>query len=157
MWDKMTILKGVHPGIVLERELKKRGMNKGAFALSIREYPQTLSAIITGKRDMNTNLALRIEEALGLEEGFLMMLQVFYDITQEKTMRSAKNKPDLSKLRPALFWETDLNKINWQRQKTAVINRVFERGNTEEREEIIKFYGQDVIDAVLQSKATTPR
>lgn len=156
MWDKVKILKGVHPGVVLERELKKRNLTKGAFALSVREYPQTLSAILNGKRSMNTALALRIEKALGIEEGFFMMLQVFYDIAQQKAQQDAGTHPDLSKFRPALFWETDLRKIDWQRQKTAVIHRVFERGSKEERDEIIKFYGQEVIDAVLQSKATTP-
>lgn len=155
MWDKLKILKGVHPGIILERELKKRGLGKGTFALSVREYPQTLSAILNGKRSMNTALALRIEKALGIEEGFFMVLQVFYDIAQQKTEQASGIQPDLSTFRPALFWETDLSKIDWDRQKRAVINRVFERGNEEEQKEIAKFYGQEVIDAVLQSKATT--
>lgn len=154
MWSQLNILKGVHPGAFLERELKKRGLGKGAFALSVREYPQTLSAILNGKRSMNTSLALRIEEALGMEEGFLMTLQVFYDIEQEKVSPSAKKQPALSKLRPALFWETTLDRINWDRQKRAVINRVFERGNEEEQGEIIKYYGQEMIDSVLQSKTT---
>lgn len=105
---------------------------------------------------MNTALALRIENALGIEEGFFMMLQVFYDIAQQKNQQASEAHPDLAKFRPALFWETDLNKINWQRQRSAVINRVFERGNTVEKNEIIKFYGQEVIDAVLQSKTTAP-
>ena len=33
---------------------------------------------------MNTPLALKIENALGLEEGYFMILQVFYDIEEEK-------------------------------------------------------------------------
>ncbi|MBN8787584.1 MAG: hypothetical protein J0I84_10880, partial [Terrimonas sp.] len=77
-------LKGLHPGIVLERELKKRKLRKGPFALSIQEYPQTITAITKGNRSMNTSLAMRIEEALGLEEGFFMTLQVFYNIEEEK-------------------------------------------------------------------------
>lgn len=105
---------------------------------------------------MNTALALRIENALGIEEGFFMMLQVFYDIARQKNQQASAAHPDLAKFRPALFWETDLNKINWQRQRSAVINRVFERGNTEEKDEIIKFYGQEVINAVLQSNTTAP-
>jgi plasmid maintenance system antidote protein VapI len=67
----LEIVKGIHPGLILERELKKRKLSKGQFALSISEYPQTLSAIISGKRGMNIGLAMRIEEALGMEEGFL--------------------------------------------------------------------------------------
>lgn len=68
-----------------------------------------------------------------------MTLQVFYDIKCEK--QKQRKTPDLSKLRPALFWDTDINTIDWQTYKDAVIKRVFERGNIEEQEEIRRFYG----------------
>ena len=76
----IEILKGVHPGVFLQRELNKQKLKSGHFAESIGEHPQTLSAIIRGRRSMNTSLSLRIERALGLEEGFLMTLQVYFDI-----------------------------------------------------------------------------
>jgi len=148
--NKLQISKGIHPGIFLERELKKRHLSKGAFALSINEYPQTLSAILTGKRNMNTSLALRIEEALGMEEGFFMLLQVYYDIKQEKAKRSKGFRPDLTKFRPALFWDTKLEKIDWQRQKKTIVNRVFGRGNLSEKKEIIRFYGRPTVETLLE-------
>lgn len=149
--NNLKHLKGIHPGIVLERELKKRKLHKGPFALSIQEYPQTLSAITSGKRSMNTSLALRIEHALGMEEGFLMMLQVFYDIKEEKKKAGMTGTPDLRKIRPALFWDTNIHSINWHTQKKAVIERVWQRGSAEEQEEFIRFYGQDEINKVLSS------
>lgn len=83
---KMTleILKGIHSGYVLERELEKRHLAKGQFALSLGEFPQTLTAITKGKHWMNTPLALKIEKVLGIEEGYFMILEVYYDIVQEK-------------------------------------------------------------------------
>lgn len=152
MQKDLDILKGLHPGVVLERELKKRMLAQGPFALSIQTFPQTLHAIIKGKRNMNTPLALRIEQSLGFEEGFLMTLQVFYDIKQEKKKQSSPRQPDLSQLRPALFWDTRLENIDWQRQQRAVIERVWERGSAEEKNEITRFYGQPVVDRVLQNK-----
>jgi len=146
----MNILKGLHPGVVLERELKKRKLSKGRFAISINEFPQTLGAITNGKRSMNTSLALRIEHALNMEEGYFMTLQVFYDIKEEKHKQASINTPDFSKLRSILFWDTKMDKIDWNRQKRAVIKRVFERGNEKEKEEITRFYGQEVIDKVLK-------
>ncbi len=145
----ISSLKGLHPGLVLERELRQRKLQKGPFALSINEYPQTLGAITKGKRNMNTALSLKIEAALGMEEGYLMTLQVFYDIKQEKIRQNKANHPDLTRIRPALFWDTSFEKIDWQQHKRAVIQRVFERGNTEEKEEMIKFYGKDIVDAEL--------
>ncbi len=154
MENKIDILKGLHPGIALAYELEQRKLPKGRFALSINEYPQTLGAITNGKRDMNTSLALRIENALGIEEGFFMTLQVFYDIKQEKRKQQGATTPNLTKLRPVLFWDTDMDKIDWHRQKKAVIKRVFERGNKEEQKEITRFYGADTIQQILQPQPT---
>jgi plasmid maintenance system antidote protein VapI len=36
--------KGIHPGIILERELKKRAIKQRPFALSLDEHPQTFNA-----------------------------------------------------------------------------------------------------------------
>lgn len=144
----MSIIKGLHPGFYLERELKRRHLGKGRFAISIQEYPQTLVSITKGKRKMNTGLALKIERALGMEEGFLMILQVYFDIAIENK-KDNSGHPDLSKLRPVLFWDTEPQKINWILQKHAVINRVFERGNEDEKNEIIRFYGADEVNKIL--------
>lgn len=152
MVNEISLLKGLHPGVVLERELQKRKLSKGRFAISIDEYPQTLSAIIKGKRSMNTSLALKIEEALNKEEGYFMMLQVFYDIKEIKGKAKKTQIPNLSILRKVLFWDTDINKIDWERQKKAVIERVWERGTEEEQNEIIRYYGMDVVNDVINKK-----
>jgi plasmid maintenance system antidote protein VapI len=145
-------IKGIHPGLALERELKKRGLAKGPFALSINEFPQNISAIAKGKRGMNTPLAMRIEKALGLEEGFFMTLQVFYEIKEEKRRQEEPIKPNLKLLRLALFWDTQLDKIDWKRQKRAVVERVWERGNEHEKAEISRFYGTQEVEQILIQK-----
>jgi len=149
MATNLEILRGIHPGVMLERELMQRKIPKGKFASSINEYPQTINAIIKGKRNMNTPLAIRIEDALGLEEGFLMTLQVYYDIKQIRKKLSQHVHPDILKIRPALFWDTKLEIIDWNRQKRPVIQRVFERGNFTEKKEVINFYGRDTVIEVL--------
>lgn len=142
----IDIIKGIHPGKFVERELKKRNLNQRQFALSIGEHAQTLSAIIKGNRRMNVALSLKIEEQLELEEGFLMTLQVFYDIKEAK--KDCTYKPDLSKLRKVTFWDTSFDKIDWKQNKVAVIKRIFSRGTEIEQEEIIRFYGKEVVDKV---------
>lgn len=151
MKKDLSIIKGIHPGFILERELQHRHLRKGQFALSLHEYPQTLVSITKGKRKMNTSLAMKIEKALGLEEGYLMTLQVFYDIEEEKRKQDKDYHPDLTKLRPVLFWDTKIETLNWRKYKRAVIRRVFERGNEIEKEEITRFYGQESINQVLNS------
>ncbi len=141
MNDKIILLKGIHPGIYLDRELRRANIKKGPFAILLNEYPQTLVAITKGRRRMNTKLAIKIEEALNMDEGTLMILQVYHDIAREKE-RTKRSIPDLNILRPALFWDTDINSINWEKQKQSVIKRVFSRGNRSEKDEITRFYGK---------------
>jgi len=149
MKDQLEIFKGLHPGIVIGRELKKRKIPGRRFALSIGEYPQTMNAIIHGRRGLNTALSLKIEKAMDMEEGSLMTLQMFYDIKQLKQKESANYKPDLSKFRPVIFGDTDINTIDWNKQKRAVIERVFQRGDKTEQKEITRFYGEEKVSRYL--------
>jgi antitoxin HigA-1 len=149
MFKEISIIKGIHPGLILERKLREKKLKKSRFAITIQEYPQTLTAITKGKRGMNPALAFKIEQALGLEEGYLMVLQAFYDMKEEKLRQhSGSGTPDLSKLRPGLFWDTDINTIDWPGQKRAVIERVIERGSEEEKAEIRRFYGEKAFDKI---------
>lgn len=147
--------KGIHPGIVLERELKKRSIKQRPFALSIGAFPQTFNAIIKGKRNLPTSLALKIEEKLELNEGDLVLLQAYFEIKKERE-KELKPKPNLSVLRKTLFWDTDFDKIDWTKNYKAVIKRVFERGNEIEKNEILNFYGKDKITEALNSTTTLP-
>jgi antitoxin HigA-1 len=142
--NNIKIIKGIHPGFILERELRRRKLPKVKFAQAIQEYPQTLVSITKGKRKMNTALSIKIEQKLGLQEGYLMILQVYHDIATEKAKQHTQ-KPNLRKIRPILFWDTAMDKIDWERQKKAVIKRVFERGNEQEKREITRFYGSTCV------------
>jgi antitoxin HigA-1 len=146
MKSKLEILKGVHPGKIIERELLKRNISKRQFALSIDEYPQTLGSIIKGSRNMNVDLSLKIEDKLAFDEGFLMTLQVFYDIKQSK--KDVNYKPDLTKLNKITFWDTTFDKIDWKLMKISIIKRVLEYGNQKELEEITRFYGKNEVDKI---------
>ncbi|TKB99036.1 helix-turn-helix transcriptional regulator [Pedobacter cryophilus] len=144
--------KGIHPGIILERELKKRRLKKAAFALSLKEYPQTLNEITKGRRGITPALSLKIDEALELEEGTMLVLQAYYEIEKEKL--KTDQLPNLSLLRKALFWDTNIETINWSRQAKAIIKRVFERGNEIEKNELIRFYGEKKIREAIGSLAS---
>lgn len=146
----LELAKGVHPGLLLDRELKKRAIPKSRFAISIGEYPQTLVAITKGKRKMNTSLAMRIENELNIEEGFFMTLQVFYEIAVER--KRTQQKPDTGKFSKSLFWDTTLDAIDWQKHKRSVIERVFERGDEEEKKEIERFYGAATVRSILSKR-----
>ena len=152
--SKLIKYKGIHPGIILERELQKRSLKKRPFALAMGEYPQIINDITKSKRNIPVALALKIEKQLELEEGTIVLLQSYYDIEKEKS--KTQLSPNLSILRKSLFWDTEIHNIDWNKQSKAVINRVFERGNEEEKKEIERFYGKRKVETVLNAQKTKP-
>ena len=154
MKSLITKYKGIHPGLILERELKKKGLKKGPFALSLNEYPQLLNEITKGRRGLTPALSLKVDKALELEEGTMLILQAYYEIQKEKQKMEQQQSPNLAILRKALFWDTDIDKIDWQRQYKAVISRVFERGNQDEKAEVVKFYGAGKVKTIVGDNDT---
>ena len=58
--------RAVHPGEVLREELKERGIKQKDFARMIDMQPTHLNEFIKGKRNLNEELALKLEKALGI-------------------------------------------------------------------------------------------
>jgi hypothetical protein len=115
---------------------------------------QTLNAIIKGKRKMTPEVAFKIDSALGFEESTMAILQALHETKLIKQKLGNTNHPDLTKLRRILFWDTDFDKIDWQQQGNAVIRRVWERGNEDEKMEIQRFYGIDNVNAAIKDGMT---
>lgn len=138
---RIDIIKGIHPGKFIERDLKNKEITQRYLAEETHIPYQTINAIIAGRRNLTTGQALALESLLGYEEGFLSILQSFYDIKQYKDKKLADLYPGSPRIRKILFWDTDFDKINWGKSKKAVIQRVLERGSEEEIGEIKRFYG----------------
>ncbi|MDQ0640060.1 addiction module HigA family antidote [Pedobacter sp. W3I1] len=141
--------KGIHPGMVLERELTKRGLKKRPFALDLHIYPQQLNELTKAKRGITAELAIKIDGALGLEEGTMFLLQAYYELKKAKI--KMQSRPNFEILRNALFWDANIDQIDWQNQANWVIKRIFERGNDDEKTEISRFYGKKKIQEVTGS------
>jgi len=152
MLPDISKIKGVFPGAVLSRELKKRGLESKKFALSLGEYPQTINAINKGRRGINPGLSIKLGEKLGVNAEYFMLLQAYYEVEQKKqeTLNN-QDKPNLSIFQKALFWDTNIDKVDWQKHKRGVIRRVFERGTEAEIKEIILFYGEKTVVESLRS------
>lgn len=134
-------IKGMHPGALIKHELNKKKISQRKFAASIDEHWQILNAVINEKRGISLTTALKIEKEFGYQEGFLMILQVYYDIAKQKQKElrnSIKGVPDIRRI---LFWDTDFDSIDWATSKESIISRVVERGTEDEIAEIARFYG----------------
>ncbi|MCJ8210343.1 helix-turn-helix domain-containing protein [Mucilaginibacter sp. RS28] len=154
MKDWIEKYRGINPGAILDRQLKKRKIKQKTFAREIHVPAQTINAIIKGVRKMTPEVSLKIDHALGLPESTMAVLQAIYESTLVKRKLESTAHPDFSRIRKILFWDTDFDKINWQQQKNAVIRRVLERGNEEEKQEIKRYYGVESINAVIETIIT---
>ena len=151
MSSELEKYRGIHPGLILERELAKRKILKNRFAKLVEAYPQTLNAIYKGKRNIPISLAFKIDDALSLPEGTMHELQAAYE-KEDYIKKHRREMPEqLSSIRTILFWDTDINKIDWKKNAPAIINRVFERGNGDEKKVILDLYGEELVRKSLIS------
>ena len=150
MLPNLTKIKGVHPGDVLRRELTIRNLKATDLSHSIDEHKQTISAILNKRRDINPKLSIKLGEQFKVEQDYFMLLQASYDVKLASDSITQK-APNLEKFRTILFWDTTVGKIDWDKNKRAIIQRVLERGNKIEMEELISFYGEKTIKKVVKT------
>ena len=137
-------VKGMHPGALIKHELNRKKISQRKFAASINEHWQILNAVINEKRGISLGTALKVEEELGYDEGFLMILQVYYDIEKRKQKQIRSTLKGVPAIRRIIFWDTDFDSIDWAASKESVISRVLERGTEEEIAEIARYYGMNI-------------
>src|SRR5690606_24230168 len=95
-------------------------------------------------------LSFKIDKELGYAAGTMLMMQTYFEIEDyRKRQHPAEGGFALGKLRKGLFWDTDISKIDSDIHATAIIRRVFERGNMEEKEYITDYYGGKRVAEVL--------
>jgi antitoxin HigA-1 len=138
--------KGIHPGKVINQRLKQIHQSQRAFARTINEHSQTINAVIMGRRSLTTELSVKIERALGFEEGFLLTLQAYYNVAEYKRMEANATIHGVPTIRKSVFWDTDVEKMDWGRYRNAIVQRVLERGNETEKVELARFYGMDPME-----------
>ncbi|MDR0988049.1 MAG: HigA family addiction module antidote protein [Prevotellaceae bacterium] len=80
-----------HPGEILKEEIESRGISQKKLAKQMGIAYSYLNEVLNCKRPVNTDFALRIEAALGLEPTALLNMQMSYN------MQVAKKDTKLSK------------------------------------------------------------
>ncbi len=149
MFPTIQKIKGLHPSIILKRELTCQNIKSSELAKSVDEHKQTISAILNQKRKITPKLSIKLGQFFHIEDDYFSILQASYDV---KTAYSIKQKtPNLNSVRKVLFWDTSFDKIDWNKQKKAVIQRVLERGNDKEINEIISFYGKQLVSNEIKN------
>ncbi len=90
--------RAVHPGEILKGELEELGVSQAAFAREIRVPANRISQIVSGKRSISGDTALRLGHWFGMEPQFWMNLQAQFDlaVADEQVGATVRNLPTVS-------------------------------------------------------------
>jgi len=70
----------VHPGMMIKPELEERGISQKQFASMLGVQASHLSEVLNNKRALSTELAVKIEKAIGIPAKTLLSAQAHYDL-----------------------------------------------------------------------------
>jgi addiction module HigA family antidote len=73
-------MKPIHPGRILKREMEARQLSANSLALAVRVPSGRISQILSGKRRISAETALRLSQYFGNTPQFWMNLQARYDL-----------------------------------------------------------------------------
>lgn len=149
MLPRLNKIKGIHPGTLLRWELNNRNLKSCELADSIGEHKQTISAILNKRRDINPSLSIKLSKEFKTDKDYFMLLQASYDV-KIIAESEIKSMPNINNIRRIIFWDTNFDKIDWNKNKKAIIKRILERGNKTEINEIISFYGKKTISKEIK-------
>jgi plasmid maintenance system antidote protein VapI len=152
MYEQYLSISTIPAGAILNRILQKENISQQEISVKSSVLPQLINDLITGKKRFTPEISIRLEQALGISEvGYFYKIQANHEIYLYTMELVKKDAPNLAKLKKALFWDTDINQINWRKNAKWVVQRVFEYGNDTEIQEIIRFYGKIKVKEILDS------
>ncbi len=86
--NNLTAFEPTHPGELIRDELETRNLSQAKLAHQIGVSPSLLNEVINGKRAVNTEMALLLEAALGIEAELFLKLQSDYNMYVAKSDNS---------------------------------------------------------------------
>ena len=90
----------IHPGEHLAEELKELNLSAAALARQLRVPTNRITQILSGRRDITVDTALRLAHFFGTSAEFWINLQSLYDlrIAQQEAGKSIKALPTLKRM-----------------------------------------------------------
>lgn len=157
MYERFLQFHNLPSGAVLGHVLKHEHLTQHELANRTGILPQRINDYIVGRRRISADASLKIERALSIGiEGFFYTLQSNHDIYKALQDSSVnRNMPDLKKIKKVIFWDTEIERMDWDKNKRSIIQRVFEYGDDESIDEIIRFYGKECIRKYLHEITDT--
>jgi addiction module HigA family antidote len=92
----------IHPGEILADELEEIGLTAKRLADVIEVPPNRLYQLLSGKRNVTADTALRLAQYFGMSADFWMNLQSAYelDLARQQSGKAIRRIPRRSKAEP---------------------------------------------------------
>jgi len=92
--NRLVPARAIHPGEILREELQERGIKQKNFAQAIGVQATHLNEFIKGKRNLNEDLAMKLESQLGIPFKTWMNLHngYMYELIRIRDMEKRKNE-----------------------------------------------------------------
>jgi addiction module HigA family antidote len=98
--NRLVPIKAIHPGEILREELEARGIRQKDFAKAINVSASHLNEFINGKRNLNEDLAIKLELGLNISYKTWMELHNGYiyecKVISERTKVGTISKLDVN-------------------------------------------------------------
>ena len=82
----------IPPGMLLKDELAARGMSQRQLAVSMGRPPNTVSALIAGRKALTARTAVELEQALDVPAHLWLHLESHYRLALERGRPSASTE-----------------------------------------------------------------
>ncbi len=144
-FNQATPFQATHVGELIKDELAARGMKQSELAALTGIQKPILNDVIKGKRSLTPEMALMLENTLGISSIFLMGIQTQYEL-------------DCAKISERVVRQTKMLEI-WNVLKEHISVTFFKKENilegniTEDVSRIFKVFGVDSLDGFLELKA----
>lgn len=92
----------VHPGAILADELAELNMSAAELARELHVPSNRIYQLISGKRAITADTALRLEQWLGVEAAFWMNLQKSYELDLAADLFGEEIKRTIHRRKPVL-------------------------------------------------------
>ena len=87
-----------HPGALIRTEIiEALGLNITTAAEVIKVRRATLSELVNGHAALSADMALRLEQAFGVDMDHLLRMQIAYDVAQARQLKGV----DIKRYQPA--------------------------------------------------------
>ena len=92
--NNLTPYEPIHPGEIIKDEIEYRGISQRELSSKIGVSYTQVNEILNGKRAINTDFALRIEAALGIDANIFINMQTRYNMQVARQDKSLTERLD---------------------------------------------------------------